>query len=347
MTARVRHRYSLLRSFLVGVTWLSLACVPLQNLEPIETVWVLEEDEWERLVNRRSLSPVAATESSYVLEHAEAEACLLYIAEVGVSADQFFDREQGGVGKWLWRRGFSILSVAVPEQALDVTAWREKATNHLMTVLRPYKKSCGQRPLVGIGHGIGGSLLLESDVNKELSAVALLSVPLTYAGTSVATQALLKSPLDWGWRDLVGYPVPSNFAGSKTMEEVVSTNQTSSPERFEFYRSETKRLPLTFRRSVLTEVSSVKNLEIRPDIKSWLYGTQPAFIVLPSGNGWVSTWQADPIALGAPASRAKRVYITRANGSIGEFNHFDIFWAEDAITEVWSPLARWLKESQF
>ena len=326
---------------------LVVACVPLQALEPVETVWVRQGNAWERLTHRRHLELDAITESSFVLEHAQAKACLVTIAEVGVSAQQFFDEKRGGVGKWLWRQGFSVLSVSVPGVVLEEEEWREGALTHLNGVIDTYRERCARTPLVGVGHGVGGSLLLETSLNTKLSGVVLLAVPLTYAGTSIATQTLLASTRDWAWRDLVAYPVPANFAGSRTMEEVVVTNQSSAEARFEFYRQEPMRLPRSFRNALLSEVSEVTDLKIRPEVHSWLYGTQPAFVGLPSGNGWVTTWQADPIALGAPPSRATRLYITRANGSSREFNHFDIFWDEDAVSEVWRPVARWLNQTNF
>ena len=322
-------------------------CVPLQSLEPAETVWVWQHDDWERLTHRRLLRVDAITESSFLLEHASPQLCLVNVSEIGVTAQQFFDEGQGGVGKWLWRRGFSVLSVSIPSIALENQNWREQALAHFVRVFDAYAQRCKDKAMVGIGHGVGGSLLLEPSLNTRLAGVVLVSVPLTYAGTSVATQTLLSSERDWAWRDLVAYPVPANFAGTQTMEEVVVTNQSSSEVRFEFYRSESMRLPSTFRKALLSEVSDVTDLTLRSEIKSWLFGTQPAFIVLPSGNGWVSTWQSDPIALGAPPSRASRLYITRANGSSREFNHFDVFWDDDAISEVWRPVAHWLRETSF
>jgi len=326
---------------------LLLGCVPLQALEPIETLWVYQDSDWKSLKHRRLLDVDAITESSFVLEHVNPKVCLVSVSEVGVSAEQFFDESRGGVGKTLWRRGFSVLSLSIPGVALEQGSWRSLALEHLNEVVDVYLGRCKGKPIVGIGHGIGGSLLLEPSLNSKLSGVVLLAVPLTYAGTSIATQKLLGSPTDWAWRDLVAYPVPANFSGSTTMEEVVVTNQSSSKIRFEFYRAESMTLPLAFRKALASEVSEVTDLTIRPEVQSWLYGTQPAFIVLPSGNGWVTTWQADPIALGAPPSRAKRLYITRANGSSREFNHFDILWDDDALSEVWRPVTRWLRETSF
>ena len=335
--------------FVVGLIapLLGSACVPLQALEPAETVWVWDNHDWKRLKHRRLLDVDAITESSFLFEHADPKLCLVSVSEIGVTAQQFFDEGRGGVGKWLWRRGFSVLSVSVPVVALQGESWRQGATAHLLEVIDAYAERCKDLGLVGIGHGVGGSLLLEPSLNKKLAGVVLLSVPLTYAGTSVATQTLLSSPKDWAWRDLVAYPVPANFSGSRTMEEVVVTNQSSSQVRFEFYRTESMRVPSAFRRALLSEVSEVTDLSLRSEVKAWLLGTQPSFVVLPSGNGWVSTWQSDPIALGAPPSRARRLYITRANGSSREFNHFDVFWDDDAISEVWKPVARWLRETDF
>ena len=115
-------------------------------------------------------------------------------------------------------------------------------------MLQGYRERCDGVPKVGIGHGIGGSILLAPEVNAYFDGVVLISVPLTYAGTSVATQTLLNATGDWSWRDLVGFfAVPMNFAGSTTMEEVVMTNRHTTAERFEFYRVESSRLPSAFR----------------------------------------------------------------------------------------------------
>ena len=78
----------------------------------------------------------------------------------------------------------------------------------------------------------------------------------------MAAQTLLNSsPKDWGWRDLVA-PVPANFAGSKTMEEVVVTNRVA----LRFVLSSTERSRIVyhphFERALLSEVSKVTDLRI-------------------------------------------------------------------------------------
>ena len=333
--------------FLLLLSLAFIACMPLAIIQPTENVWVLQGEAWEPLKHPRLLSADSQTESSFLMEHAKPEVCIVNVAEVGVSAEHFFYEERGGVGRWLWRNGFSVLSIGIPKTALASSGWREKTVDHLSPVLQGYRERCRGVPKVGIGHGIGGSILLAPEVNAYFDGVVFISVPLTYAGTSVATQTLLNASSDWSWRDLVGFAVPINFAGSTSMEEVVVTNRNTTAERFEFYRVESSRLPRAFRQDIAKQVSKVTDLRIAPEVKSWLYSTQPALVVLPSGNGWISSWQADPIALGAPASRAKRIYITRSNGSTREFNHFDVFWDEDALNQVWRPVAQWLRETSF
>ena len=239
--AALWHRFFLLVSLVVSLV---LACVPLQALDPVETLWIYQDSDWKRLKHRRLLNVDAVTESSFVLEHVNPKVCLVGVSEVGVSAEQFFDESRGGVGKTLWRRGFSVLSLSIPRVTLEQGSWRSLALEHLNEVVDVYLERCKGKPIVGIGHGVGGSLLLEPSLNAKLSGVVLLAVPLTYAGTSIATQKLLTSTTDWAWRDLVAYPVPANFSGSTTMEEVVVTNRSSSKVRFEFYRAESMTLPL-------------------------------------------------------------------------------------------------------
>ena len=225
----------------------------LAIIEPTESVWVLQGEAWEPLKHPRFLNADSQTESSFLMEHARPKICVVNVAEVGVSAEHFFHEERGGVGRWLWRNGFSVLSIGIPATALESSQWRGKTVDHLKPVLQGYRERCDGVPKVGIGHGIGGSILLAPEVNAYFDGVVLISVPLTYAGTSVATQTLLNTTGDWSWRDLVGFAVPMNFAGSTTMEEVVMTNRHTTAERFEFYRVESSRLPSAFRQDIASK----------------------------------------------------------------------------------------------
>ena len=67
-----------------------VACTPLAIIEPTENVWVLQGEAWEPLKHPRLLNADSQTESSFLMEHAKPEVCLVNVAEVGVSAEHFF-----------------------------------------------------------------------------------------------------------------------------------------------------------------------------------------------------------------------------------------------------------------
>ena len=324
---------------------LTTSCVlPLSRIEPNETLWQRQDTGWETVAHRRVIDAERIPHSSFFLEHASPRACLFVVSEVGISGEHLFTNRMGSVGRTLWRQGYSVISTSVPESSLNLQDWREDALMHFLKLLDSSRDLCGELPMIGIGHGIAGSLLLERAMNQRLHSLVLLSVPLTYSGMSVAAARALGSANDWAWRDLAGIRVPANFSGTTTLEEVLMTNQDNRKDRFELYQAEGMRLPFSFRKTLLDERRPITDLALSPSVQTWLYDTQPALVVLASGNGWVSTWQADPIAMGAPASRTDRIYVTRANGSAREFNHFDLFWDDESISQVWRPIIRWLRQ---
>ena len=117
--------------FLLLLSFAFIACTPLAIIEPTESVWVLQGEAWEPLKHPRLLNADSQTESSFLMEHAKAEVCVVNVAEVGVSAEHFFYEERGGVGRWLWRNGFSVLSIGIPKTALKSSGWRGKTVDHL------------------------------------------------------------------------------------------------------------------------------------------------------------------------------------------------------------------------
>ncbi len=251
--------------------------------------------------------------------------------------------EVGGLAGELWFEGVAVYVVLVrgaPPPTLEV--WEE----WLAADLREAASRHPGVPLVGIGHGLGGTALLLAATSEPglVAGVVTLGSPLALHAPTRALSALVAAAdaqpgLTWADLRTRGWQGPR---GPRGFERALLSAALPERTRQAFYRHGQATMGSGLPRSLPRFVHGGP----RPPLLERL-ARQPGLrllVVTAPADGMWPPWMCDPATLGVRREGIRRVWVTRANGASAEYNHLDLLLHPRAGDDVLPRIVDWLDD---
>jgi len=272
--------------------------------------------------------------------HDAPRAVVVLVPGLGTNGRVWDLPDVGGLAGELWFEDLDVQIVQDLGAAPSLAGWELR--------LRGWLKAAASRhpdvPLVGIGHGLGGTALLGVATSEPglLAGVVLIGSPLALRAPTRALLALLEQAgagTTWArllrrtWRGPRG---PLGF------EAPLLSGSLPRRTRAAFYRHALAPLQPGLVRSLAPWEPHgplprlVGRLAAGPAL--------PLLVLTAPADGLWPPWMCDPAALGVRREGIRRVYLTRANGSRVEYNHLDLLLHREAPYDVVAPVMEWLDE---
>ncbi len=272
---------------------------------------------------------------------------MVLVHGLGTNAELWDLPGRGGLAPELWRAGFEVYSLDWSGAAVSLDLLTERIGGALARI----RAAAAQRPLFAIGHGIGGTALYEIAAAEPESVAGLvqLSAPLTFDGRTAAFAALLRAPEHLGaasvtWAQLRDLHLLPSTAADGSFERTLLFSAPLAKVRELFY----DHVDAPTSRVLLASLAPLAESEaIRPGGLAARLAKHPALpmlVFVAPGDGLAPPWQCDPAVLDLRRDNIERHYLTRANGTAGEYNHLDLLLHPDASREVFPAVIDWLDE---
>ena len=277
---------------------------------------------------------------------------VVFVHGLGTNAQVWELPGIGGLATAVWRLGYLVYTVDM-QGAGD--SWREGIfadrpddstvrlwSRHVELVLGQLAARHPALPLVGVGHGIGGTALYHALGSgfDGLSGLVAIGAPLDFGRATRAFDLLLTMPDRLGlpavaWRQLAGVQLAPQFATRRGFEGLLLSEHLPDDVRRAFYRSVSSHMSRSLLRSI-REQSSGREVATRNALVDALGKSKlpPILMLTAPSDGTAPPWQCDPAGLGLRRSEFERRYVTQSNGDSMEYNHLDLLLHPRARRDV-------------
>lgn len=204
----------------------------------------------------------------------------------------------------------------------------------------------GSQHVLGIGHGLGGTLLYHAAADGLLRGIVTLGSPVALGGASLAQRRLFDAPRHLPpdhltWRHLGSLRLPDD-ARQRSLAHLLLTSGLPSWIHAPFLSRAMVRIPPELLSDLGAQSASpvpvplpvVERLAARDELR--------VLAVLAPGNGMWPPWQCDPVSFGIKGPGVERLYVTRAEGFSREYGHLDLLLHPDAWSEVHPRIEAWV-----
>lgn len=247
------------------------------------------------------------------------------VPEVGFDGNVFIGPERRGLARALYDRGFHL----VFSRPLTGSAWPPPAVGEALA--RAAREYPGL-PIVGVGHGLGGTALLaasDAPSTPTLAGLVLMSAPVAFGGESRAVRRLLANPrAKWPEAEL----------------SVLWGELGGHQRRTWALRTATVRLPRGLLQLAGRWGRGRATPTIPPKLRATLRSNRtPILVLLAQASGLAPPWRCDPAGLGLRRKHIQRHYLARAHRHELDYNHVDLLLHPDARGDVFPLIEAWLE----
>jgi len=271
----------------------------------------------------------------------DAEAVVVLVPGLGTNGLVWDLPGTGGLGPELWFEGHEVWVVhRLGPNATTLSDWASR----ISAALRQVATRATGRPVFAVGHGLGGTALLDAAASDPglVKGVAAFGAPLALREPSRALSALVRALRErpgssWEALRTLRWEGPR---GPRRFESTLLTRGLPADTLAAFYRHATVGMTATPIESlpVYEPAGAAPELARRLGSRADL----PVLLVLSPAAGLWPTWACDPAAFGVRRPGLVRRYVTRANGAATEYDHLDLLLHPGAGDDVLPLLVEWL-----
>jgi hypothetical protein len=243
---------------------------------------------------------------------AGATTVILLVHDAGLSARSWGPPEAPGLADALARAGYDVRVLEVPDVPL---AERRARVARALRDLSPAR-------VFGVGHGLGGTALVQAAAGAPVAGLVLLGAPLAFGGESLVLRQQLAAPPPT-WRTLSrGQHRALLTVGLPRRVGRALDRHALAPVRIAL----SDWAPRSRGPAPVLDAEVAAALDARPSI--------PTLVIASATDGLAPAWVADPQALGRSWPNLTRRFVGRAHGDPADFGHLDLLahpWARGAL----------------
>jgi len=307
---------------------------------------------------------VAQTEeniAAFNYEPGSPKGTLVLLHDIGFSAKIWDVPRASNLARYFYRKGFRVISLngfgSRPKLAAggddqSLTAWENRLNSLSLFLKKLNQNDALPRPIIALGHGFGGTMLMELGQAKPdfFDGYMMMGAPIARGSHGKWFQAWMMELEEngdagvlWGKGNReklegLGVMRSNHFRRLQARHDIWRLEELIGEGYFSPIHS--AQLPGDVRERYRELVPFIP-----PDLKTnTRFLEKPILIVTSPGDYFAPPWLCDPNSLGIRFKHLEVLRLTRANGFAFEYGHLEMILHKKARREVYPRLLSWLDD---